>query len=115
MAMLADVECVECSAGDKPMRADDIERLAPHVPDWRLVEEEGVRKIRRVYKLKDFSAALDFTQKVGLLAEEVGHHPAILTEWGQVAVTWWTHEVRGLHENDFIMAAKCDRIFQEMN
>jgi len=59
---------------------------------------------------KEFCAALDFTNTVGGLAEEEGHHPAILTEYGKVTVVWWTHKIKGLHRNDFIMAAKTDQI-----
>ena len=62
------------------------------------------------YPFPDFAQALAFTQKVGELAEEERHHPALLTEWGRVTVAWWTHKIRGLHRNDFIMAAKTDRL-----
>ena len=63
---------------------------------------------------EDFAEALEFTNDVGAIAEEEGHHPAILTEWGRVTVTWWTHKIRGLHRNDFIMAAKTDQIYEDV-
>ena len=68
--------------------------------------------IELVFSVDDFAQALEFTNKVGELAEEEGHHPALLTEWGRTTVTWWTHKIRGLHRNDFIMAAKTDELYQ---
>jgi 4a-hydroxytetrahydrobiopterin dehydratase len=75
------------------------------------VEREGIKRLERTFKFKNFVQALAFTNKVGELAEAEGHHPAILTEWGKVTVTWWTHKIRGLHRNDFVMAAKTDRLY----
>jgi 4a-hydroxytetrahydrobiopterin dehydratase len=83
------------------------------LPSWRIIEEGGVKQVERTYKFKDFIEALAFTNKVGELAEAEDHHPAIKTEWGRVTVTWWTHTVKGLHRNDFIMAAKSDLIFTQ--
>jgi 4a-hydroxytetrahydrobiopterin dehydratase len=80
------------------------------VPDWSLVERDGIPRLERVFRFGDFAAALAFTDRVGALAEEEGHHPAILTEWGRVTVTWWTHKIRNLHVNDFVMAARTDRL-----
>ena len=82
--------------------------LAREVPGWRIVEREGIERLERVFAFPDFVKALAFTNRVGALAEEEGHHPALLTEWGRVTVTWWTHTIRGLHRNDFVMAAKTD-------
>ena len=72
----------------------------------------GILQLERVFTFSDFAQALAFTNKVGALAEEAGHHPAILTEWGKVTVTWWTHKIGGLHRNDFIMAARTDHAAQ---
>ena len=74
------------------------------------MERDGIPRLERTFKLPNFAAALELTNKVGELAESEGHHPAILTEWGRVTVTWWTHKIRGLHRNDVIMAAKTDEI-----
>jgi 4a-hydroxytetrahydrobiopterin dehydratase len=71
-------------------------------------------RLERAFKFKDFAEALAFTIKVGEIAEAEGHHPALLTEWGRVTVTWWTHKIRGLHRNDFIMAAKTDHLSEQM-
>jgi 4a-hydroxytetrahydrobiopterin dehydratase len=79
--------------------------------DWKLEEQDGINRIERVFKFKNFVQALSFTNKVGELAETEGHHPVILTEWGKVTVTWWTHKIGGLHQNDFIMAAKTEQLY----
>ena len=92
------------------MSAEEIAELQPQVPDWQLVEVDGIKRLQRVFSSEDFAQALAFSNKVGELAEAEGHHPALLTEWGRTTVTWWTHKIRGLHRNDFIMAAKTDQI-----
>ena len=79
--------------------------------EWELLEVDGVKRLTREFKFRNFAEALQFTNQVGELAEQEDHHPAILTEWGKVTVTWWTHVVNGLHLNDFISAAKTDQIF----
>jgi 4a-hydroxytetrahydrobiopterin dehydratase len=84
--------------------------LKPQVPDWTLVERENMQRLERVFRLRDYAEALSFMNRVGALAEAEGHHPAILTEWGQMTVALWTHKIRGLHRNDFVMAAKIDSL-----
>jgi 4a-hydroxytetrahydrobiopterin dehydratase len=71
---------------------------------------DGIPRLERQYRFRSFVDALAFTNRVGEIAEAEGHHPAILTEWGRVTVSWWTHKIRGLHRNDFVMAAKTDRL-----
>ena len=110
--MLTQEKCVACRRDAPTVTAEEIAVLHPQVPDWELVEEDGIRRIRRVFRFDDFAHALEFANRVGALAEEEGHHPALLTEWGRTTVTWWTHKIRGLHRNDFIMAAKTDRLAQ---
>jgi 4a-hydroxytetrahydrobiopterin dehydratase len=75
------------------------------------VEDERGNRLERTYRFGNFMEALAFTKRVGLLAEEEGHHPSLLTEWGRVRVTWTTHKIHGLHRNDFIMAARTDELF----
>jgi 4a-hydroxytetrahydrobiopterin dehydratase len=77
------------------------------------VEKDGIKRLERSFLFDDFAQALAFTNKVGQIAEEEGHHPDILTEWGRVTVSWWTHKIGGLHKNDFIMAAKTDNLVLE--
>ena len=96
------------------MSDEEILDYSHQVPDWKVIEKDGVKRLERVFRVKNFSRALAFTQKLGELAEQEDHHPSLLTEWGKVTVTWWTHAIGGLHRNDFIMAAKSDLIYLEM-
>jgi 4a-hydroxytetrahydrobiopterin dehydratase len=93
-------------------RGAETDELAAQVPEWRIVERDGVKQLERVYKFENFVRALAFTNEVGDLAEAHDHHPALLTEWGKVTVTWWTHSVSGLADDDFVMAARTDRLYQ---
>ena len=111
MADLAQEKCVPYRDNEPPLAEQEIDKLLPQVPDWEIVERQGIKRLERVFRFADFAQALGFTNRVGELAEEQGHHPAILTEWGRVTVTWWTHKVQGLHRNDFVMAAKTDRSY----
>lgn len=108
MTDLAREACTPCRGGEPPMDDAEIARLLPRLPGWRVVEREGVRRLERVFEFPDFAQALAFTSRVGALAEAAGHHPALLTEWGRVTVSWWTHAIGGLHRNDFVMAARTD-------
>jgi 4a-hydroxytetrahydrobiopterin dehydratase len=112
MEELTQLKCTACRGGDPTLTDAEIDGLQPQVPEWRVIEVDGVKRLERVFTFKDFVAALAFTNMVGDLAEEEGHHPAILTEWGRVKVTWWTHKIKGLHRNDFIMAAKTDELYK---
>ncbi len=102
--------CTPCSGNSPPVTDAEISELKPLIPDWEIIEENDEPHLQRVYKFPDFQTALIFTQRVGEEADKQGHHPALLTEWGKVTVTWWTHAIKGLHRNDFIMAAKTDMI-----
>src|SRR5574341_1055295 len=108
MAELAGQTCVACRGGEPPMSDEQIGQLRPEVPDWTVVDRDGIKRLERVFRFPDFRSALAFTNRVGEIAEAQGHHPALLTEWGRVTVTWWTHKIKGLHRNDFIMSAKTD-------
>ncbi|HEY3247536.1 MAG TPA: 4a-hydroxytetrahydrobiopterin dehydratase [bacterium] len=111
MTTLAQSKCTACREGEPTVTDAEMAELMPQIPEWRVVERDGIKRLERTFKLKDFAEALKFTNRVGALAEEEDHHPALLTEWGKVTVTWWTHKIRGLHRNDFIMAAKTDRLY----
>lgn len=112
METLVRMQCVACRPDSPPVTEEEVAEFLPQVPDWQLIERDGIRRLERVFKLRNFAQALAFTNRVGELAEEQGHHPAILTEWGKVTVTWWTHKIKNLHRNDFIMAAKTDEIYR---
>lgn len=101
---LADKTCVPCRGGVSGLSAEQAERLLAETPGWTL--EEGATRIRRTFRFKDFAAALAFAQRVGDLAEAEGHHPDIALGWGYCSVSFRTHKIGALHENDFIMAAK---------
>ena len=111
MEALAAMRCVACRKGEPTVTDAELAELRPQVPDWELLEIDGVKRLQRVFAFDDFEQALAFTNRVGGLAEEERHHPALLTEWGRTTVTWWTHKIKGLHRNDFIMAAKTDQLF----
>jgi 4a-hydroxytetrahydrobiopterin dehydratase len=102
------MKCIPCRGGDPTLTDAEIENLKLFVPLWQIKEVDGVRRLERIFKLKNFAEALKLTNKIGAIAEEEDHHPLIVTEWGRVTVQWWTHIIRGLHNNDFIMAARTD-------
>ena len=107
-------KCVACRRDAPTVTDAGIAELQPQVADWELVELDGIKRLRRVFSFDDFAQALAFTDAVGAVAEEQGHHPALLTEWGRTTVSWWTHKIKGLHRNDFIMAAKTDELYQSV-
>lgn len=92
----------------------EIAELKKLLADWEVRTVENVPQLSRTFRFRNFAEALLFTNQVGELAEAADHHPALLTEWGKVTVTWWTHSVRGLHLNDFIMAARCDALYESL-
>jgi 4a-hydroxytetrahydrobiopterin dehydratase len=97
--------------GDEALNPKEISDLSTQVPEWHRYEVEGVPRLERSYKFKNFSQALAFSVQIGILAEKEDHHPTLTTEWGRVTVTFWTHAIQGLHHNDFICAAKADQIY----
>ena len=107
---LAAQPCIPCSGAMPPATAETVAQLHQQLADWSLIEVNDVSQLQKQYHFKNFRQALAFTNAVGVAAEAAGHHPALLTEWGKVSVTWWTHAVKGLHQNDFVMAAKTDEI-----
>lgn len=111
MSELIDETCEACRV-DAP-RVSDAEReeLAQQIPGWQTVPVDDVERLRRAFKLKDYAQAVTLTNQIAELAEKENHHPLIVLEWGKVTVDWWTHKIKGLHRNDFISAAKTDRIF----
>jgi 4a-hydroxytetrahydrobiopterin dehydratase len=110
---LASERCASCRPDSPAVSEAELPALLREIPGWRVVERDGVRRVERVFTFPDFAAALAFTNRVGAAAEAEGHHPALLTEWGRVTVTWWTHAIHGLHRNDFVMAARTDALIRE--
>ncbi|MCC6301157.1 MAG: 4a-hydroxytetrahydrobiopterin dehydratase [Anaerolineales bacterium] len=115
MDVLSQQKCVACRGGDPSLTDAEIAELLPQVPEWQLVAQDSISRLQRVFKFKNYAQSLEFTNKVAAIAEEQDHHPLIALEWGRVTVQWWTHVVKGLHNNDFIMAAKTDEIFNDSN
>jgi 4a-hydroxytetrahydrobiopterin dehydratase len=113
MANLTQEKCVACRDGAPKVTEAEVTELKPQIPKWEIKVRDGIDHLESVYSFENFVKALEFTNKVGALAEAEGHHPAITTEWGKVTVAWWTHKIKGLHRNDFIMAAKTDTLFTE--
>jgi len=113
MSTLSAERCVACRRDSPRVTETGIAELRREVPDWELLERAGIARLERAFHFPSFADALAFTNRVGALAEAEGHHPALLTEWARVTVTWWTHKIRGLHRNDFIMAAKTDALAAE--
>ena len=111
MKKLAKMECVACREGAPTVTKEEIAEFKPQVPDWDIVERGGIYRLERIFLFNNFLEAIAFTNGIGVLADKEAHHPALLTEWGKVTVTWWTHKIRGLHQSDFIMAAKTDKYF----
>lgn len=112
MATLTAEKCVACRVGAPTMTGAEIAEVKPQIPDWKVIEREGIPQLERFYAFRNFAQSLAFTNKVAALAEEQQHHPALLTEWVGVTVSWWTHKIKGLHRNDFVMAAKTDAIYE---
>ena len=110
MSQLSQQACEACRSDAPRVTEEEIERLGAELPEWQIVERDGIMKLERVFTFSDFQQALAFTQRVGELAEQANHHPALLTEWGRVTVTWWSHKIKGLHRNDFILAARTDEV-----
>ena len=108
--LLTEMNCIRPDGSSK-VTAEELAEYQPQVPEWQIIDRNGMDSLERVFKFKNFVQALEFTNKVGELAEAEDHHPALLTEWGRVTVTWWTHKIGGLHRNDFITAAKTDLLY----
>ena len=110
MTELTERKCEACRADAPQATPEEIEEYMAQIPDWEIVDVDGVKQLQRVYKFKNFVQALQFADKVGEIAEQEDHHPSILVEYGKVTLTWYTHKINGLHVNDFIMAARSDQL-----
>ncbi len=110
MSELGNRVCEACRVGAPLVTDAEAAALHVQVPEWEILDIGGIKRLARRYRFGDFAEALAFANAVGAIAEEASHHPRLVTEWGSVEVTWWTHKIRGLHLNDFIMAARTDAI-----
>lgn len=112
MTALRSQSCVPCRGGEPPLPEKKVVQYLEELPAWKVVEVEGVKRLTRTFSFPDFLEALRFTNQVGEMAEEVDHHPQLVTAWGEVRVSWWTYVIDGLHRNDFIMAARTDHLYE---
>jgi len=112
MTELAERACVPCRGGVPPLTPEQVAGLLADVPGWKVVENHHLEK---QYRLKDFAEGLELVNRIGAIAEEQGHHPDLVLAWGRVEVRIWTHKIDGLTESDFILAAKCDRVYRSMD
>ncbi|WP_296210388.1 4a-hydroxytetrahydrobiopterin dehydratase [Psychrobacter sp. UBA3480] len=108
MTALSQNSCEACRIGAPKVDEAEAKELLPQIPDWSLIEVDGIQQLQRQYKFKNFVTAMAFANQLAEIAEAEGHHPGILVEWGKATVTWWSHSIKGLHRNDFVMAAKTD-------
>ena len=108
MSGLDKKSCVPCSGGLPPLTAAEVQALLQDVPQWKL-SKDG-KRISRKFKFDEFAPAMQFANRVADLAEAEGHHPDFHIHWNEVELVLWTHDIGGLHENDFIVAAKVDRL-----
>lgn len=108
---LSQASCEACRVGAPKVDDTEARELLQQIPDWSLIEVDGINQLQRQYKFKNFVTAMEFANRLADIAEAEGHHPGILIEWGKATVTWWSHSIKGLHRNDFIMAAKTDNLF----
>lgn len=104
--------CVPCEGGEPPATDEQVHGWLPQVPGWQVIEVEGIKRLTKTFKFKDFAGSIEFVNKVKDVAEAEGHHPDLHISWNKVRVENWTHAIKGLHENDFILAAKINALRQ---
>jgi 4a-hydroxytetrahydrobiopterin dehydratase len=110
MKELAQQHCIPIRADTPKLNQNEVSQLITRLPGWQINMKAAELRLEKEFEFADFRKAIAFTNQVAQVANEEDHHPTILTEWGKVTVTWWTHKINGLHLNDFIMAAKTDRL-----
>lgn len=108
--MLDELRCESCSGDAIALGAEERRLLLTELDGWQMLKRDGIPQLEKVYTFKNYKQAWAFADKISQLAEDEFHHPSILLEWGKVTVTWWSHSIKGLHQNDFICAAKCDKL-----
>jgi 4a-hydroxytetrahydrobiopterin dehydratase len=110
---LSEMKCTACRGDEPPLSDSQIEEYLGQLDGWEVDRSQSIPKLVKRFSFPDFRSALDFTISVGEAAEDTDHHPRITTEWGKVMIKWWTHKIKGLHQNDFIMAAFSDRLYEQ--
>ena len=106
MPKLNKMKCEACDGSEKRLSANEIQTLMQEVGEWSLIDDSGTQKLRRQFNTKHYKKSISFVNAIAQLAESVNHHPLLIVEYSSVTVEWWSHNINGLHKNDFIMAAK---------
>lgn len=113
MQDLAQQHCTACDKNASLLKAVEIETLLTQLPNWQVVNQGGIKKLTRDFKTRNYKNSLAFTNAVAQLAESVNHHPLLIVDYAQVTVIWWSHNIKGLHQNDFILAAKTSLLCEQ--
>jgi 4a-hydroxytetrahydrobiopterin dehydratase len=113
MKNLTTMHCVKVSKLTPVVSTDEIKQYLDQLPGWSMERISGELRLVKKFSFKDFKQAIEFADKIALMADEEDHHPAILVEWGSVTVNWWTHVIHELSINDAIMAAKTDKLLKK--
>ena len=108
---LSEGKCEACRIDAPLLLESEIKELLPKIASWSVIDDEGVKRLMCSFAFVDYEQSVEFTNKIAQLAEEEDHHPEIILEWGKVTVFWWSHKIKGLHMNDFVCAAKTDKLF----
>ena len=109
---LADRDIVRCAKGTPPLSEAEYAPLLAQLPGWDIEEVDGIARLQRRYTFEEPSDAAAFGRFLSSIADEADHHPFLMTEGNSLTVMWWTHSIRGLHLNDFIMAARSDEAYE---
>ena len=111
MSKLSTSTCSACQIGSPLVTEEERQEYLPQIPNWKIESVNTIEHLVCLFTFHDFLEAIAFTNLVAELAEQEGHHPELITEWGRVKVSWWTHKIDGLHLNDFVLAAKSDELY----
>ncbi|MDC1150749.1 4a-hydroxytetrahydrobiopterin dehydratase [Gammaproteobacteria bacterium] len=109
MSNLVSSSCEACRIDAPSVSDDEASELIKEIEGWHLIDD-GVKKLKKEFSFSNYPDSVDFSNKVADMSEQENHHPQIILEWGKVTVIWWSHKIKGLHKNDFICAAKTDKI-----
>ncbi|PCI41001.1 MAG: 4a-hydroxytetrahydrobiopterin dehydratase [Moraxellaceae bacterium] len=112
MNSLSEQTCEACKVGAPKVSDEELGGLLKKIPDWNIEVRDNIMQLEKCFSFKKYTESVAFTNRVAEASEQQGHHPAVLLEWGKVTVTWWSHKIKALHKNDFIMAAKTDQLYQ---
>lgn len=112
MQDLTKLGCIACDKNAPLLTHHEIETLLTQLTDWQVINDGGINKLQQCFNTKNYKNSLVFTNAVAQLADSVNHHPLLIVEYATVTVCWWSHNIKGLHQNDFILAAKTSLLFE---